>query len=649
MGASDPVALEAQGLNKSFRKLQAVRDVSLQLHKGEILGLIGPDGAGKSTVMQMLAGLIRPDSGSIRVGEMDAVRRPERVKQVVGFMPQGLGFSLAGELSVRENMEYFADIHEVPSAKRKEKFDVLLRMTRLAPFSRREAKNLSGGMRQKLALCCALVHSPRVLMLDEPTTGVDPVSRRDFWIIIADIMRHEDVSLLVATAYMEEAERCHRVAFMAGGRILAFGDPDGLKRPLLGRVCETEADAEGEALSRLRAARLPAQIIPLGRYVRLIGRASGLAPLAQAALGDSAYEVKESDPELEDVFVDLLASSGEDSEAAEEEHEAAKAAAVRSVGNGKSILVVSDLEKKFGDFTAVDRISFEVRPGEVFGLLGPNGAGKTTAIKMLCGIVAPTSGGGRIVGFDVIGEQRKIKSHIGYMSQKFSLYSDLTVGENIDLYAGVYLVPWGKLRERKRNALRLSGLRGRQDRLSRDLPLGIRQRLSLACALLHEPELVFLDEPTSGVDPVARRRFWDIIHYLSREMGMSVIVTTHYMDEAEHCDRLALMAAGRIIALGSPAQLAGQVEDDLGTLLEVNCSDTLQGARVLQDHFAQATFFGSRIHVFSKDPQAAEKSIPALLDAAGIRFLGMRTRPVPLEEAFIHFTEQAGLADAGKL
>jgi len=541
-------ALRIRDLRRSFRaehgQVNALDGVSFTAQAGRITGLIGPDGAGKTTLMRVTAGLFVPQSGTVEVLGIDAVADPLAVQAQVGYMPQRFG--LYEDLSVQENLDLYADLQGVPHAERRTRYDELYRMTGLAPFTRRLAGRLSGGMKQKLGLACTLVSRPRLLLLDEPTVGVDPVSRRELWAIVYRLVEQQGTSVLLSTAYLDEAERCHDVVMLHEGRVLGTGAPASFSRPLAGRVfvVTSETTAKRELQRRLAERADVLDAIILGEEVRVVLQAQAdprafvdeLAPV-------SVHPVP---PRFEDGFVATLSER-----AGRARTTTAFSTHTEHRGGSEPVIRVQGLQRRFGDFYAVRDVSFEVAPGEVFGLLGANGAGKTTTFRMLCGLLPASGGSVSVAGYDLRHSAATARARIGYMSQKFSLYGNLTVLQNLRFFASTYGLAGRRQRERIEWALEELDLRDLADSDSMDLSLGYKQRLALACALMHDPDILFLDEPTSGVDPIARREFWHWINNLSLR-GVTVLVTTHFMEEAEYCDRLAIMSAGRILAIDAP-------------------------------------------------------------------------------------------------
>lgn len=467
--------ITATNISKSFfdkaskKEIVALENINITIPHGKLTALIGPDGAGKTTFLRMVCGLVVPSSGTLDVLGIDVTINPQKVQDRISYMPQKFG--LYEDLSVSENMNLYADLHGVPLEERKERFDKLLEMTGLAKFTDRLAGKLSGGMKQKLGLACTLVRSPELLILDEPTVGVDPLSRRELWEILQQLVADEGLTVLVSTAYMDEAELCSKVIVVEEGKVLYDNAPENLQE-----------------------------------YMH---------------------------PPNEEIFKKE-----------------------RTISD-KVIIEVKNLVRKFGDFVAVDDVSFQVHEGEIFGLLGPNGAGKTTTFKMLCGLLPASSGELSVAGVNLRTARTQARTNIGYVAQKFSLYGTLTVDENLEFYGGAYGLSDKRLAERMRDVKEQFDLLEMSDKEAGELPGGYKQRLSMAAALLHEPLIIFLDEPTSGIDPLARRNFWQQITELAAE-GKTIIVTTHFMEEAEYCDRIMIQDQGKMLAIGTPSEIRAQ-------------------------------------------------------------------------------------------
>lgn len=621
---------------KRYNRHVAVQGVDLEIHRSEIYGLIGPDGAGKSSLMKAIAGVLTYDEGTVEVFGLtvDSERAAEQVKQRIGFLPQGLGLNLYPDLSVEENIDFFARLRLVPEDALVERKQRLLAMTRLDPFRSRPMRHLSGGMKQKLGLICTLIHEPELAILDEPTTGVDPVSRRDFWTILAELLQEQGMTALVSTAYMDEASRFHRLSCVSDGRVLAAGTPTEVQALVPGSVVTFKAEPQLDALGRLQ--KDFAQVEALGPLLHVFTPdrepAAAIEQIEASLLDIKPEEVRVDEPELEDVFVALLLREG-----AANEVVASSWGAPDAPRHDGLAIEAKELSRDFGSFRAVDRVSFRVRQRGIFGLLGANGAGKTTVIKMLTGILPPTSGEGWVAGADMRTAGGTIKERIGYMSQAFSLYLDLTVVENIRLFAGIYGLGRRETVERSNWIIHMAGLAGYQSDLTSRLPMGVRQRLALGCALVHRPRVLFLDEPTSGVDPIGRRRFWDILSRLSREEGVAILVTTHYMSEAEHCDHLALMYAGRIVAEGAPAEMKSAVEREAGHLLDVATDRPGVALTQLAPHgFQGLSLFGTRLHLLSQDPSGDEARLRDRLAQGGIQVFSVAKRPLSLEDVFVY-------------
>jgi ABC-2 type transport system ATP-binding protein len=511
-------------------------------------------------------------------------------------------------------------------------------------------KQLSGGMKQKLGLVCTLIHEPDLIILDEPTTGVDPVSRRDFWAILGSLLRERGITALVSTAYMDEATRFQRLSVMFAGGVLAEGEPEAIVRLVPGTVVVMQSDEQAEALARLKE-DYP-QVDAYGAWLRVFVENPD-AGLAQAEIekaldGIASHDLQTTEPELEDVFIALLRkknlvephSASDGKEAKEKPPVKIKKAnqGQETPPDSQGIAIeAKGLVRVFEDFRAVDDVSFRVPQGEIFGLLGANGAGKTTVIKMLTGILPPSGGEGQVAGADMRTAGQAIKERIGYMSQAFSLYLDLTVVENIRLYAGIYGLNRKESAERLLWVIEMAALAGHEKDLAGSLPMGLRQRLALGCALVHRPRILFLDEPTSGVDPVGRRRFWEILFRLSREDGVAILVTTHYMGEAEHCDHLALMFAGRVVADATPAAMKAEVEAEAGHLFELTTDQPVAAMdHLVKEGFPEAALFGKRIHILCLKPEEDRQHIEAILSAAGVALIAFAARPLSMEDVFVY-------------
>jgi len=552
-------ALEFHAVSKRFTAGQgavdALRNVSLTLPKGTVAGLVGPDGAGKTTLMRLAAGLLLPDSGRVAVFGHDSANQAEQLRGLIGYMPQRFG--LYEDLSVTENLNLYADLHGIGREERRQRFQDLTHMTNLAPFSARLAGRLSGGMKQKLGLACTLLSQPRLLLLDEPSVGVDPVSRRELWSIIDRQVKMGGATVLLSTAYLDEAERCMEVMLLDTGELLDHDSPDAFKRKVQGRCYRIThpALASRDLQNRLSGRPGITDAVIQGEAVRVVcdGEASVDAALSAADNGKARIEAVA--PRLEDAFIELLSRRRAPA------RQANQTAGPPAPAADEEIIRVDGVDRWFGDFQAVKKLSFTVRRGEVFGLLGANGAGKTTTFRMLCGLLPASSGQLQVAGVDLRKAAAKARARIGYMSQKFSLYSNLSVRQNLAFFSSIYGLSKARRDERIRWALQQFELEPYKDANSGDLPLGYKQRLAMACALMHEPEILFLDEPTSGVDPLARREFWNRTNRLAAA-GVTVLVTTHFMEEAEYCDRLVIMAEGDILTAGTPAEIKRQARTE---------------------------------------------------------------------------------------
>ena len=550
--------LRIEGVKKHFhtgkQRISALKGVSAKVGHGVVTGLIGPDGAGKTTLMRMIAGLLVPDTGQISVLGMDVARDPLTVQASIGYMPQRFG--LYEDLTVKENMDLYADLQGVPKDHRSNRYEELMKMTGLAAFTGRLAGKLSGGMKQKLGLACTLVKPPELLLLDEATVGVDPVSRRELWAIVYRLVQEEGISVLLSTAYLDEAERCQEVILMHEGQILGQDAPSHFSGQLNKQTFMLSPEVESRRRLQERIREMPGVIdaIILGNKLRLVTDQPLETDQVAKRFGlGSESPVQAVPARFEDVFIALLKQrTAGDKKVAYLETEKTFHAPHEDLV--KDIIVVEKVKRRFGDFYAVKGISFTVKQGEIFGLLGANGAGKSTTFRMLCGLLPASGGKLSVAGKNLRVAAAQARARIGYMAQKFSLYVGLTVRQNLRFISSAYGLGGGRQKERIAWALDSFDLAKMADTPSRDLPLGYKQRLALAAALMHEPEILFLDEPTSGVDPLARREFWRRINSLA-ESNVTIMVTTHFMEEAEYCDRLVIMAQGEILGQGTPEEV----------------------------------------------------------------------------------------------
>lgn len=544
--------IELDALEKRFAgaTAPAVARLSLTITSGGVTGLVGPDGAGKTTLMRMLAGLLTPSHGSIKVLGLNPVTEEGQLHAILGYMPQKFG--LYEDLTVQENLNLYADLRGVTGETRRLTFERLLSFTDLTHFTDRLAGKLSGGMKQKLGLACTLIGQPNVLLLDEPGVGVDPISRRELWRMVHELA-DEGMLILWSTSYLDEAEQCREVLLMNQGVVMYQGAPKALTTNMAGRTLLVSDRAGNNRQLLQRALRLPliSDGVIQGKSVRLIlAKQAGRIALAEA-LDRPAAELEDTEPRFEDAFIDLLGGGPGGKQALAD-------IMPRISGTpGETVIEARELTKKFGAFAATDGVSFKVTRGEIFGLLGPNGAGKSTTFKMMCGLLVPTAGQALVLGMDLKTSSGKARQHLGYMAQKFSLYGNLTVEQNLRFFSGVYGLRGKRQRQKMAEMSRAFDFAPIYRQTPDSLPLGFKQRLALACSLMHEPDILFLDEPTSGVDPLTRREFWLHINGMV-DKGVTVMVTTHFMDEAEYCDRIGLVYHGRLITSGTPDELKRQ-------------------------------------------------------------------------------------------
>jgi len=539
-----------ENLVKKFGVDTAIDGISARLMPGRITGIVGPDGAGKTTLVRLIAGLLEPTEGRIVIFGLDSVKDTQKIREILGYMPQRFG--LYEDLTVLENLKLYAEMRGLETLHRKDRFDQLLAFTGLQPFTSRLSGRLSGGMKQKLGLACSLIKMPKLLLLDEPCVGVDPISRRELWRMVRGLVS-DDVAVVWNTAYLDEAEACDDVILMNLGKQLFHGAPSDLTRKMAGRVVQVRGLPEHERRKVLAQLLQEPETLDgtiQGSAVRIVlepGTSTDAFGKTSVLNSSSKLDVVQVAPRFEDGFIDILGGVPKGESVLTKRKP-------KAIGDGKPVVVAQGLTKRFGSFTAVLNNNFEIRRGEIFGLLGPNGAGKSTTFKMLCGLLKPTEGEGFIAGYNLLKSPSKARSRLGYMAQKFSMYGDLTVRQNLDFFAGIYGLCGSAKRRTVDEMIDMFDLGHYAAANASLLPLGFKQRLSLAAALMHEPDVLFLDEPTSGVDPLTRREFWSHINALV-EGGVTLLVTTHFMDEAEYCDRIALIYRGETIAAGTPDDL----------------------------------------------------------------------------------------------
>lgn len=639
---STSLVIEVGELTKKYGDFEAVKGITFSIERGEIFGLIGPDGAGKTSTFHVLGGVMDATSGDISI----LGQTPRLARKKIGYLTQQ--FSLHLDLSIEENLVYSAGVREVSQDQFNERSERYLRLMDLHKFRSRLAGQLSGGMKQKLALCCALVSAPEILLLDEPTTGVDPVSRREFWDVLAEVAA-EGVTTAVATPYLDEAERCNRVALINEGSIKQMGTP----RDLIANLGMHRLEVHSKDLPKLESALarstdksgIVSDVQEFGDRLDIltpdVEKGTEFIKKLSEQENDSELLINVSEPSLENVFVSTLRSSpqGQQKDAVYNFRKRSNSASPA----GKVAIGAEQIGINFGDFQAVKSVSLKVGYGEIFGLLGANGAGKTTTIKMLCGLLTPSHGEMVLAGAKSDLRSSALRKRIGYMSQKFTLYDDLSVKENLDFYCGVYEVPEQERREKIQWALESCGLKGQEKLLTKSLPGGWKQRLSFAASVMHQPEILFLDEPTSGVDPLARRQLWRYIRQFARN-GTAVLVTTHFLEEAEHCQNLAFMVAGEIVAQGSPTEIK---REQPGKLVEIVVDNTQDAARVIRENLEawKVAIFADALHVALDEP---EKELPELLNklkGAGINVIRYRDIGYSLEDAFIGIVQRASKQD----
>lgn len=641
--------IEVKGLQKNYGKLAAIRGIDFTVRTGEIFGLIGPDGAGKTTTFQILAGVMSATAGKVEV----VGKIPRDARLAIGYLTQK--FSLYLDLSVEENIKYSAGLREISASQLAERSRKYLRLMNLEQFSNRLAGELSGGMKQKLALCCALISQPQVLLLDEPTTGVDPVSRREFWSVLASLSK-AGMTIIVATPYMDEAERCHRVALMHEGQIQQTGTPAELRNSLgLQRleVRVNQLETAEQILSENSTDFADVQTFGDRLDVLVQNPEIGESQVRTAIEGSHRLlrrkttepavtvgqlqinSIRRAEPTLENVFVNRLRQQGFDPPFIP----LPRLNPPPNQQRGQVAIATENLSKTFGNFQAVKGVTLKIGYGKIYGLLGANGAGKTTTIKMLCGLLEASSGKITLAGRTSNLHSSSVRQRLGYMSQKFTLYDDLSIIENLKFYCGVYGIPRRHRQTKIDWVLEICGLVGKEKMITGKLPGGWKQRVAFGAAVMHEPEILFLDEPTSGVDPLARRQFWRLIEDLAHQ-GTAVLVTTHYLEEAEHCHQMCFMVAGEVVAQGTPSQIKS---DQPGQLFEVIVKQPQAAADLLKQKLDswRVSLFGDRLHLILDNPDLELPEVRSLLENAQLEVGDFQAIPFSLEDSFIGIVQRA--------
>ena len=628
--------IQVENLQKTYGQLVAVRNVSFEVFAGEIFGLIGPDGAGKTTTFHILGGVMEASSGAIDV----LGKKPRNARLNIGYLTQQ--FSLYLDLSIDENLRYTAGLRRVSEVDFQQRRAKYLALMGLETIGDRLAGKLSGGMKQKLALCCALIPQPQILLLDEPTTGVDPVSRREFWDVLA-ALASEGMTIVVATPYLDEAERCNRIALMYEGEIHEVGTLTQLRDNLgLQRLEVRTKDITATETALLPLVNSSTGIVDVqtfgDRLDVMVANPQQAETLVETTLAQQKIRldsIQTTEATLENVFVARLRQQGSDPPFIP----LPKSGDKHQVLDSSNIAIgANNLRKSFGNFQAVKGVNLDIHYGEIYGLLGANGAGKTTTIKILCGLLPPTSGDISLAGQTQDLRSGDLRRRIGYMSQKFTLYDDLTVLENLEFYCGVYAVPTRSRRQKIDWVLETCGLVGQEKMLTGRLPGGWKQRVAFGASVMHEPEILFLDEPTSGVDPLARRQFWRLINDFARQ-GTAILVTTHYLEEAEQCNRMGFMVAGEVVMQGSPSEIKAAQP---GQLIELRVDRNQQASDLLKEHLDgwRVAIFGDRLHVVLDHPDIDIPTVQTILANANIHLRSFRPVPFSLEDAFISVVQR---------
>lgn len=641
------VVVSARQLCKNYKGVKALDGLDLEVGRGDLFGLVGPDGAGKSTALKILAGVLKASAGEAQVFGKSA----SAARSLVGFVPQNC--ALYPELTVDESLAYEAGLHRVADDVFQKLRQKHLERMGLAQFGSRLTSKLSGGMRQNLALCCALVSQPKLILLDEPTTGLDPIARRELWQTLVSLAA-EGVTTIIATPFLDEAERCSRIALMYQGKIHQSGTPEELQESLalrrltitINTLSEQSSGSQISALSeKIALSDNIVDIYPFGDHIEVLAK-DGPAALNQieSASGAGKLNCHESTPTMENVFVMRLRALGL------KELIPPAFPPVNSNLNSAatSAIRATNLVKRYGDFTAVDDLSLDIKYGEIYGLLGANGAGKTTTIKMLCGLLAPTAGQVSLAGESGSLRSRDLRRKIGYMSQKFTLYDGLTVAENLEFYSAIYELPRARRKQQLDWALATCGLAHMASSLVGSLPLGWKQRIAFGAAVMHDPQVIFLDEPTAGVDPLARRQIWRSIRDFAKR-GAAILVTTHYLDEAEYCNRLCFVSASRMVTEGTPTAIKSQHSGELFELVCDHAGQTQKAFAALAIELEpwRISIFGKALHVLLDDSQADLPKVRALLSSSGLATVELRAIKFSLEDAFIAKVQTAARVGQG--
>lgn len=641
------VVVSARQLCKNYKGVKALDGLDLEVGRGDLFGLVGPDGAGKSTALKILAGVLKASAGEAQVFGKSA----SAARSLVGFVPQNC--ALYPELTVDESLAYEAGLHRVADDVFQKLRQKHLERLGLAQFGSRLTSQLSGGMRQNLALCCALISQPKLILLDEPTTGLDPIARRELWQTLVSLAA-EGVTTIIATPFLDEAERCSRIALMYHGKIHQSGTPEELQESLalrrltitINALPEQSSGSQISALSeKIALSDNIVDIYPFGDHIEVLAK-DGPAALNQieSASGAGKLNCHESTPTMENVFVMRLRALG----LKELIPPAFPAVNSNSNSAATSAIRATNLLKRYGDFTAVDDLSLDIKYGEIYGLLGANGAGKTTTIKMLCGLLAPTAGQVSLAGESGSLRSRDLRRKIGYMSQKFTLYDGLTVAENLEFYSAIYELPRARRKQQLDWALATCGLAHMASSLVGSLPLGWKQRIAFGAAVMHDPQVIFLDEPTAGVDPLARRQIWRSIRDFAKR-GAAILVTTHYLDEAEYCNRLCFVSASRMVTEGTPTAIKSQHSGELFELVCDHAGQTQKAFAALAAELEpwRISIFGKALHVLLDDSQADLPKVRALLSSSGLATVELRAIKFSLEDAFIAKVQTAARVGQG--